>query len=200
MDDYASNSHKSKKEELKNSEKKEIKKVVKKVAHTKKKSEFKKITESFISEDAGNIKDHVLGDVLIPSIKKALYDIVVDGFSMALWGETGHVKKSKGSRVSYESMYDRGKRDSRGSKRRDAYDYDDIIVDSRQEAEEVLSSMDEIIDRYDMVSVADLYELVGITDTSYTANDYGWFDIRNARAVHVREGWLLKMPKAVPLN
>lgn len=200
MDDYASNSHKSKKEESKNSEKKEIKKVVKKAAHTKKKSEFKKITESFISEDAGNIKDHVLGDVLIPSIKKALYDIVVDGFSMALWDETGHVKKSKGSRVSYESMYDRDRRDSRGSKRRDAYDYDDIIVDSRQEAEEVLSSMDEIIDRYDMVSVADLYELVGITDTSYTANDYGWFDIRNARAVHVREGWLLKMPKAVPLN
>jgi len=51
-----------------------------------------------------------------------------------------------------------------------------------------------------MVSVADLYELVGIQG-SYTDNKYGWTkNIRNASVVRVRDGYLLKLPKALPFD
>ena len=59
--------------------------------------------------------------------------------------------------------------------------------------------MDELIDRYEVVSVADLYELVGITG-NYTDNKYGWTNIRNAEVVRVRDGYVLKLPKATPIN
>ena len=78
-------------------------------------------------------------------------------------------------------------------------DYDDIVLDKRDEAEDVLSRMDELISTYGMASVADLYELVGVTG-NYTDNKYGWTDIRSASAIRVRDGYLLKLPKALPLN
>ena len=73
------------------------------------------------------------------------------------------------------------------------------MLDNRGEAEEVLSRMDELIAAYGLVSVADLYDLVGITG-DYTDNKYGWTDIRNASVVRVKNGYMIKMPKALPLN
>ena len=58
--------------------------------------------------------------------------------------------------------------------------------------------MDELIDMYGQVSVADLYDLVGKT-CEHTDNKYGWTNIRNAEPVRVRDGYLLKMPKALPI-
>lgn len=59
--------------------------------------------------------------------------------------------------------------------------------------------MDELIDTYGLASVADLYDLVGKT-CEYTDNNYGWNDIRSAAVVRVRDGYLLKLPRALPLN
>ena len=110
-------------------------------------------------------------------------------------------KSSSASKISYRKYYDdRERRDRESSNRtRTGYEYDDIILDNRGEAEDVLSRMDELIDTYGVVSVADFYDLVGITG-NYTDNKYGWSDIRNASVVRVREGYMIKLPKALPLN
>ena len=67
------------------------------------------------------------------------------------------------------------------------------------EAEEVITKMDELIDTYGMVSVADLYDLVGKT-SEYTDNKYGWTNIRTAEVIRVRDGYMLKLPKVTPIN
>ena len=69
----------------------------------------------------------------------------------------------------------------------------------RAEAEEVLDRMSEIIDTYGAVSVADLYDLVDVSGT-YTDNNYGWDNLRNAEAVRVRDGYILKLPKITALK
>lgn len=51
--------------------------------------------------------------------------------------------------------------------------------------------MDELIDTYKLVSVADLKDLVGITG-NYTDNRYGWTSIRSAEVVRVRDGYTIK--------
>ncbi len=200
---YQPNSHKFKEEKKSvNKADKKVEKVIKGTAKVKKKSELGKFKDIFISDDAKNVKQYVFLDVLVPAIKKAVSDIVTDGISMILYGETGHGKKSStASRVSYRSYYDDRRDDRRYSENRTrtGYSYDDIILDSRGEAEEVLSRMDELIDTYSMVSVADLYDLIGVTG-NYTDNKYGWTNIRNAEVVRVREGYLLKLPKALPIN
>ena len=76
---------------------------------------------------------------------------------------------------------------------------DDIILESRGEAEDVLERMDELIATYQLVSVADFYDLVGVSG-NYTDNKYGWTDIRNASVIRVRDGYMIKLPKALPLN
>ena len=201
--EYKSNSNKSKIEANDVTEHK-VEKVVTGKVITKKKSGFQKFTDEFISEDAKNIKSYVFGEVLIPAIKKAISDIVTDGIDMILYGESGRggSRRSTADRVSYRNYYDRGSSrpvsDSRttyGS----SYNYDDIVLSTRGEAEDVLSRMDELMETYGLVRVADLYDLVGITG-SYTDNKYGWTNIRNAQIVHVRDGYMIKMPRAIPID
>ena len=73
------------------------------------------------------------------------------------------------------------------------------MIDNRGEAEIVLSRMDELIDTYGIVTIADLYDLAGVTG-DYTTNNYGWTNIRNAEVVRVRDGYIIKMPKAMPID
>ena len=199
MEDYKPNSHRSI-EEVNNppAEKKEIKPVVKgKVV--KKKNNVRKLTDVFVSEDVQNVKSYILMDVLVPAIKKAISDIVTNGIDMMLYGESGRTKKrSSADYVSYNRYYDRRDRDERYVTK-SRYSYDDIIFESRAEAEEVLDRMSEIIDTYGAVSVADLYDLVDVSGT-YTDNNYGWDNVHNAEAVRVRDGYILKLPKIIALK
>lgn len=208
MENIKPNSHKYREEQQKNDtggETKKVEKVVKGTVKTRKKSEARKFADIFISEDAANVKSYILMDVLVPAVKKAISDIVTDGIDMILYGGSGrHAGRNTSSSpyISYSKYSERDRRDERrytsDNRTRNGYRYDDIILDSRGEAEGVLARMDELIDLYDTVSVADLYDLVGITG-NYTDNKYGWTNLRNAEVVRVRDGYLLKMPKPGPL-
>ena len=197
MTDYKPNSHKYR-EEAK--EKKKIEKVVSGTVKTRKKNELHKLADIFISEDVSNVKSYIVMDVLVPSIKKAISDIVRNGIDMILYGGRGGGGNSTVSKISYRNYskdYDnRGSYDS--NKSRNGYSFDDVVLETRGEAEEVLLRMDEIIKEYGTVSVADLYDLIGKTG-SYTNYKYGWTNIRNAEPVRVRDGYLLKLPKALPI-
>lgn len=202
MEEYVSNSHKSKEEAAKKAEKK-IEPVVTGAVKQRKKSEIRKLTDVFVSEDVGNVKSYILMDVLVPAIKKAVSDIVTNGVDMLLYGESGRTKKrdAGASRVSYRSYYEkeRERREGIGSRVQTGYDFDEYVLNNRGEAEEVLSQMDDLIDRYKVVTVADYCELIGVR-SRYTDNNYGWTSIRNARVVPVRDGYVIKLPKVMPLD
>lgn len=198
MEEYSSNSHKSKAAEI---PEKKVEKAITGVAKKKQKGGVQKLTDVFLTEDISSVKNYILMDVVIPAVKKGISDIVTNGIDMLLYGENGSSKKqSTASKVSYRSYYESGKeRNSQIQRTRPGYNYDDIVLDNRGEAEDVLTRMDELISTYGMVSVADLYDLVGIT-CNYTDNKYGWTDVRSASIVRIREGYLIKMPKAMPLD
>ena len=67
------------------------------------------------------------------------------------------------------------------------------------EADYVIKHMKEIIELYGYVTVSDFYDLVGITG-NYTDNKYGWTNIRNAEVIRVSDGYLIKLPKALPIG
>lgn len=201
-EEYKSNSHRSKEGKTEAlTDRKKVEKVVHGRVRTKPKSGVSKITDIFISEDAANVKSYIVMDVLVPAVKKAISDIVRDGIDMILYGESKSRKSSSASGyVSYRDYSRSDDRDRfRDSRSRSSYAHDDIILDSRGEAEEVLTRMDELIDTYGNVSVADLYDLVG-KSSEYTDNKYGWTNIRNAEPIRVRDGYMLKLPKALPIN
>lgn len=199
MEEYKSNSDKARKEQ---SEKK-VEAVITGTAKTRKKGEMQKFADVFIAEDANNVKSYILMEVIVPAVKKAISDIVTTGIDMILYGEAGRSKRSTANKVSYRNYYDQSSecvRAGSGSTRRGGIDYDDIVFDTRGDAESVLDAMHDIIAQYGTVSVADLYDLARVPNDNFTMNRYGWTNLNGAQPVRVRDGYILKLPRVVPLN
>lgn len=194
--EYRSNSNKSKEKP----EKKRAQKIVSGPVRSRKKSGLKKLANVFVQEDIDSVKSFIFTDVLVPALKKLVWDVITGGTDMALFGGSGAGKrKTNAGRVSYRSYYDE-KRDRHSTPVRGGYDFDDVILDNRGEAENVLSAMDDIIDIYGVVSVLDYYDLTGYNSTP-TDNKYGWTNIRSAEIVRLRDGgYVIKLPKALPID
>lgn len=202
MDDYKPNSHRFREGQVEvPEERKKVEKVVKGDVKIKKKSDAKKFADVFVSEDASNVKSYVLFDVIVPGVKKILWDVFTGGLKMFLFGERGISKDDRRSKVSYNDMYDKDsyRRTSSDVRTRNRFDYDEIIIPSRGEAEDVMDHMYDILQKYDVVRVLDLYDMLDVT-APFTANRYGWTDLRGSKIVPVREGYLLKLPKAMPID
>ena len=193
MRDYQPNSNKYKEEH----KEKTVKKVVNGKVKTKK-NESRKLMNMFISEDAKNVKSYIVLDVLVPAIKKAILDIVTDGADMILYGGSHGGKRKSGNKVSYRSYYD-DKKDDKDYRSKGRFDYDDLVFDSRSECEAVREQMVEIIDQYGFVTVADMYDMADLP-APYTSSKYGWTNIRTAETIRGRDGYVLKLPKAMPID
>lgn len=199
---YAPNSRKSKEGgKAVPAEKKKVEKIVTGSVRTKKKGEMSKFKDVFISEDMSNVKSYIIMDVLIPAAKKAISDIVSNGIDMLLYGETRGRKSSvNASYVSYRDYS--SKRDDRRSsatRSRNVFDYDEIIFDDRGEAEDVITRMGELLDTYGVVSVADMYDLAGLT-CDFTFNRYGWTSIRTAEVRRTSDGYTIKLPRPLAID
>lgn len=199
MEDYKSNSHKAKAKQAEK-ERKKVEPVVKSNV-IKKKNNVRKLTDTFAPGDISNVKSYIFMDVLVPAIKKAISDIIVNGVDMILYnGESGRNKKTgSASYISYNRYSSGDRHVAGGSRTRFGYDYDDVVIPTRAEAEDVLNAMDGMLDTYGVVSVADLYDLVGVS-CNYTDNKYGWMSLRTAEVVRVRDGYIIKLPKAQPID
>lgn len=182
--------------------KKKVEKVVSGNVKTKKRNEVLKLADIFTSEDVSTVKSHIFSDVLVPSIKKMVSDAVKTGIDMILYGDSDASRtKSPASKVSYSKFYNEPsyKAVYDGYSKRETYEYNNIVLETRGDAEAVLMALEDMIDQYDIASVADLYDLVGIVG-SYTDNKYGWTSVRSARIERVRDGYVIRMPKALPLD
>ena len=208
--DYNPNSNKfltkDKPTEEENLGKKKVDKVVSGSVKTKKKSSLSKFADTFIEEDKDTVVGYLLSEVLIPSFKKMVSDTIKTGIDKMLYGDAEVSRSnSPASKISYSKYYNDKSSYSRSSStapmtnRRDTYEYNNIVLETRGDAEAVLMGMDDIIAKYEIVSVADLYDLVGIAG-SYTDYKYGWTDISQAYIERTRDGYILRMPKAIPLD
>lgn len=201
--EYKSNSHKSKEENRVIEDRPPVNKVTTGGTKIKKKSEVSKFANTFLAEDVTNVKSYIIEEVLVPAAKKAIADIVTNGIDMLLYGEVRSKGKDKGSKISYTGYYSRKdsrERDREGSRRRNrsGYDYDEIEFDYRGDAESVLDSMFELLDRYEVVSVGDYYDLAGKSG-NYIDNKFGWTSLRNASVRRTRDGYIIELPRVVEL-
>lgn len=183
----------------------------------KKKSIFSKFTGLIFSNDGKDVGDFLTRDVLVPAIKKTIQEMVTSGIDVLLYGESrGQRRRNPSDSVSYR--YDRCYDDDRDRRRRDYYDrdydkqprryqvyeYNDVGYYTRKEAEDVIRGMLDIVDQYDYVKVADMYELSKIKDYDFNANHYGWSkasDLQRVEAIRYSDGkWGLDLPKAIPID
>lgn len=197
------NSNKSK--QIVEKKKEPIKPVVTKVSR-KKKGFLATTRDVFISDDAGSIGKYITMDVLVPAIKQAISTIFKDGIDILLYGQGGNPNKksSVAGSVSYSGFY-KNRFSPEPQKASARFGYDELEYGTRDEAVDVVNAMDDLLNMYGKVSVADMYELSSATP-EYTYNDYGWAkpaitDIRTVSQI-VRRGdsYAIRLPKAQPLK
>lgn len=178
-----------------------IKRIVKGKVFKKKKSFGQSFSETFFGGDIASIGQYILYDVLIPSAKTVISEIVQSGIEMALFGEakSRNIRRDKSrSYVSYTD-YSKPRHSSTIDTRRDRFRLDEIILEHRSDAEQVLDGLVDILDQYDAVSVADLYEMIGM-ESSHVHNKYGWENLSRAEVLRVREGYLLSLPRPIVID
>lgn len=204
MTEIKPNSHKYK-EEQRAREKKNP--VVKNKVRRKQKSGLAKFKDGLINEDIPNLKDYVIFDLAIPYLMNTLGDILNDTIDTVFHKGTRGGSRTRRTNT-YVSYRDYGSRNSNRTRvstpvyaptRRTGYDFDDIVISTAQEAEDVLQQMVDTIGKYGIVTVNDYYDFVGEVGNPCDAN-YGWSSLRTADIVRVRDGYIIKLPKPKPIE
>lgn len=185
------------------------------VVSAKKPSIAQRFAKAFIAEDVDSVGSYIVSEVIIPAVKDTIADVATTFIEQLLFGSSSgySTKKSKSSQsvVSYQKFYDDNQRVHARKRNRAKEFYSPatsngispggqlIIEDirSRKEAEDILDKMSAVLDEYDMVSVADVYEMAGVDNSDFTNNNYGWNTIESAqihRAGHDSYSIILPSP------
>lgn len=187
---------------------KQVKRVTSADAVRRKKPLGKQFSRTFIGGDAKTAAQYTLFNVLVPAAKEALVEAASSGFEKLIYGDTRPKRGRQGmggpssGPLGYVS-YNRTRGETQQpqqqkmlSKRsRTRHDFDDIVINSRQEAEEVLDRLFDLVSKYNSATVADLYELTGL-ESSHTDHKWGWEDLQGATIGRVRGGgYLLNLPE-----
>jgi hypothetical protein len=212
MDQFPSNSHKATGPSTpKEKEEKKIEKVVTGEVIKKPKSLGRKFKELIVGDGSKGALNYVFGDVLIPALKNMFVDAVSKGAERAVYGDSVSSRRSRMDygrpRIQYNSPIDRREPRGRSVSLPDQpphrvggrrYDAGEIILVSREEAELVLERLADILDKYDVATVADLHDLVGLP-TAHVDNKWGWFSLGYASVRQIRDGYILDLPQAEPI-
>lgn len=214
MDDYPSNSRKTrevKTEPVEESTPK-VEKIIQGNVTRRKRSLGRRFKELFIgSEDARGIGVYLLNDVAVPALKDTVSDLVTQGVERALFGEVrGRSSRSRyvgsGGRVSYNqistnrSIRTQEPRAQMSPQGRATHDFAEIILDTRAEGLDVLEALYDRLSQFQVVSLADLYGLVGVEPITFIDRKWGWEDLAGSQVIKVRGGYMLDLPRPLEID
>ena len=131
-------------------------------------------------------------DLLIPNLK----DIYLNSLHYALWGDEPYDRFNR-KRTDYSSINRKtNQREYVGSE-----NLDKLIFSTKDEAELVVTKLDDYVSQYGYVTVGYLFELMG-EFCPYTAEYYGWTDDLTDRYAIVphRKGYRLILPNPIRLE
>lgn len=193
-------------------EPKKIERVTSAEAVRRKKGLGRQFKETFVGGSAKTAMEYMISEVIIPAIQDTMIDAFQGGVERLIRGENrprrgrpsnfaaaGHVAYNRmGPPISPRGATTPPRMLSRSSRARQQFD--EIVIPSRQEAEEVIDRLFDLLSRYGSASVADLYELTGI-QSAHTDHKWGWTELRGAKAARLRSGgFLLDLPEPEALG
>lgn len=207
MTDYAGNTNKAKDKPIDiGVEPKVIEKVITGAVIEKKPGIGKKFKSVFFGGEFHGAVRYIAADVLLPAFRNLLVDATTKGVERVVYGESQVRPRRPGfnysSRVQYNSPFSRqsapdprmgARLPDQPMSRTVRRDPNEIILASRDEAELVIERLIDIIDTYEVASVADLYGLLGLPTTAID-NKWGWNYLKTAEIRQTREGYLLDLP------
>lgn len=158
------------------------------------------------------ISSYLTSEIVVPAIKNIIVDSITSGVNMAMfggehnrgnhpnyggpsnqyWNSPKAAHQSGARPTNYANAYNKP---AAVANVRHAQQIDDYIIENRNDAILILDNLNEGIQLYNRVSIADYYDMIGV-DSSYTDHNYGWNDLSRATIVPSRGGYLIKLPQA----
>lgn len=193
---YPSNSKVSKPQE----EREKVESVVTGKAVLQKKSFWDKVKTNFFSKDIKDMKSYFLKQIVVPTIQGG----VIAMFEMLFYGQARSRPPIGGyytnQRTNYNYVSSQLTRPLGPTVAdRSAHNFQWARFESYEDAENVISSMLDRIDRYGYVTVAEYYELCGVR-AEYTDEGWGWTKFRKLEPRRINEGYIVDMEPPVMLN
>ncbi len=174
--------------------------------------------ETFFSGSAREAAEYMVVDIVVPAVRDMFADAMQSGIERLIYGDrtpgpsrgrsrssimnntAGHVNYNSMAPTQRETKPSQAQQKMLSRRSRARHNLDELVIQSRQESEEVIDQMFDVLSRYGVVSVADLYELTGI-QSGHTDMKWGWTNLRGAKAVRLRQGgFLLDLPDPEPLT
>lgn len=219
---FPPNSHKSKEslraEPAQAEQKPKVQRVVTTPVRRRKKPLGKRMKELFLGSDSISVKEYIVQDVVVPAIKDMVSDAVSGGVERVLFGDSAPHRRryhspgpsSNRGRVytNYQGYSSRDARDRppfqsdrrrRSVEMRERRRFDDILLATRAEGEDVLRRLYDLIETYEAATVSDLYEMLGISRRP-TDDNWGWTHLHNSQVRRTSGGYLLDIPDPEPLD
>lgn len=183
-----------------------IERVISGEAIRRKRGLGRQFKDTFIEGSARMAIEYMATDIVVPAIRDLIYDALQGGLDRMIYGES-HIKRSRPSststsysnvpHVNYQGMSsNRPPSTSRtlSQRARARHDFGDIVLDNRQDAEDVIDRLFDVLSRYGSVPLTTLYALTGI-ESSHTDEKWGWTSLSGAKAAKQRDGtFLLDLP------
>jgi len=201
---YVGNSHRNKQEpEAVEVERVKLDTVIEGKVIKRKRGLWRKMSESFTGDDARSVGAYLVWDIAIPAFKDLIFDLIKTGAERSLFPDSRPSSRDRrpgSSRTAYDKKFmgrdrdePRDRREVVSSHARRTHNFDDIVLDTRADVERVLDGLTALIEKYEVATLYDLYDLLGTTG-DFVDYKWGWINLSTARAVRVREGWLLDLP------
>jgi len=207
MENYANNSLKARSADAEPKAEKKVEQVYTGAVVRRKKPLSKRFAEIFVAGDGQSVIGYIFKDVLVPSIQEMVTTAATQGIERMIFGESRTRTPSRSfgraGHVSYNGYSSPTRANApvrqMSHRARSIHDFDEIVLETRVEATDVLDSLFEILSKYQLVTVADMYNVVGISPSPQDTQ-FGWVDLRGSKVEHVREGYLLSLPAPEPVD
>ena len=164
-----------------------------------------RLKSALVAETGKALFEYAVYDVIVPMVK----DAAAAMFNRALYGDGRGYPVGRGAsygRTDY-GAYSRPRTDgsARGPRRelsprvKSQHNFDEVVFSDRAEADLVLERLMDLIDAYGVATVADFYDLAGIS-TDPPDNDWGWERLGGAAIRRIRAGYILDLPRPVTID
>lgn len=174
-----------------------VNKVVTGTVTIKKSSILDRVSHFIFGDDIKVVIADSIKNVLIPAAKGVLFDMLVGGIETR-FGRTRGRDRGERRYVSYDGYY------------RDSHNREEVRVSvgpnlerflfgRREDADDVLMRLSELINMYDIATVSDFYQAIG-QPVDYTWQKYGWKGLGGAYVRPVGGGYIIIMPSPIVID
>lgn len=182
--------------------KERIKPVVTGKATLQKESFGEKFKKAVLPGDIQDIKSYIWKQLIIPGVQTS----IIATMEMLFFGQTsrrsfgGPTRSNQTTNYSYISSSGSPYRSAAISQRdRATHNFRNIVFESAQDAEDVISTLLDLIDRVGYATVADYYDCAGI-QAEWADENWGWKNFRRLESRRVRDGYIIDMEPPTQLR